>query len=299
MRTNIPFEARIIFGIVDNKVSERLLQETELDLTKTLDICRATEMSQAQVKAVDDLNSAGVNVHQEKTLMTSALQLRYPCRFCGRRHNGKREAFPAWGKKCNRCGKDNDFAQKFSLISNSNQVSVLEELEDYPVFQVFKVSTSHSSDLNLVTLKVASGSFILFEIDTGARCNDLPAHIYKKATGDYSLKAIVSYGGGSIPVLGTVKLKMQRGSFMSLLLCHLMESKHCRPILGKTACERMGVVEIKDSDTIKRPDTSPKILSKDQVIAMFPDVFDDGIGVLQGECHIRHDGSVKPVQHAP
>lgn len=112
-------------------------------------------------------------------------------------------------------------------------------------------------------------------------------------------KAIVSYGGGSIPVLGTVKLKMQRGSFMSLLLCHLMESKHCRPILGKTACERMGVVEIKDSDTIKRPDTSPKILSKDQVIAMFPDVFDDGIGVLQGECHIRHDGSVKPVQHAP
>lgn len=93
---------------------------------------------------------------------------------------------------------------------------------------------------------------------------------------------------------------MQRGSFTCLLLCRLVESKRCRPILGKTACERIGVVKIKDSDAIRRPDTSggevfsvhtaisgSKILSKDQVISMFPDVFDDGIGVL--EYHIRLD----------
>lgn len=194
---------------------------------------------------------------------------------------------------------------------------MLEEEEEYPVFQVFKVSTSLSSDSNLVTLKVASGNFIRFEIDTGARCNVLPAHIYEKATGDYNLKdvspvnsSIVSYDGGSIPVLGTVKLKVQRGSFTCLLLCRLVESKRCRPILGNTACEGIGVVKIKDSDAIRRPDTSggevfsvhtaisgSKILSKDQVISMFPDVFDDGIGVL--EYHIRLDESVKPVQHAP
>jgi len=32
---------------------------------------------------------------------------------------------------------------------------------------------------------------------------------------------------------------------------------------------------------------------------MFPDVFDDGLGVLEGEYHIRIDESAKPVQHAP
>ena len=53
---------RIIFG--DNKVREKLFREPELDLYKTLDICRAAEMSQAQIKAVDDLTSASIKVHQ-------------------------------------------------------------------------------------------------------------------------------------------------------------------------------------------------------------------------------------------
>ena len=68
-----------------------------------------------------------------------------------------------------------------------------------------------------------------------------------------------------------------------------MERKHCRPILGKTACEGMDIVEIKDLDAIRQPDTSGgevfavqdavsrfKILTNEQVIEMFPDVFDDG-----------------------
>ena len=33
---------RIIFGIADNKVKERLLRGSELDFAKTLDICRAS-----------------------------------------------------------------------------------------------------------------------------------------------------------------------------------------------------------------------------------------------------------------
>lgn len=119
---------------------------------------------------------------------------------------------------------------------------------------------------------------------------------------------IVSYDGGSIPFLGTVKIQVQRGSFTCLLLCRLVESKRCRPILGKTVCEGMGVVEIKDSDAIRQPDTSggeifsvqaaiygSKILTKDQVVTLFLDVFDDGIGALEGEYHIKLNDSVKPV----
>ena len=203
--------------------------------------------------------------------------------------------------------------------STSNKVALLEEESKLPVFQVFKVSANQSPDSSLVTLKVLSGNFIHFEIDTGAHCNVLPVHIYKKATGDFDLKhvtpaksSIVSYDGGNIPVLGTVKLQVWRGSFTCLLLCRLVKSKHCRPILGKSACEGMGVVEIKDSDAIRRPDTSgghvfsvedvmstSKPLTKEQVIEMFPDVFDEGLGLLEGEYHIRLNDSTKPVQHAP
>ena len=168
----------------------------------------------------------------------------------------KREACSAWGKKCNRCGKKNQFAKTYGFNSGSKQVTMVEgEEEDYPVFQVFKVSASQTSDLNLVTHKVKSGNFIRFQIDTRARCNVLPVHIYKGTTSDFRHKkvclvksSIMSYDDGSIPVLGTMKIQVQRGSFTILLLCCLVKGKCCPPILGKTACERMDVVEIKDSD---------------------------------------------------
>ena len=52
----------IIFGIadIDNKVRERLLREPELNLSKTLDICRASKLSQAQIKTVSEFNSSNV-----------------------------------------------------------------------------------------------------------------------------------------------------------------------------------------------------------------------------------------------
>ena len=99
---------------------EILLREPELDLGKTLDICRAVEMSQAKIKAVGDFTLANVHLvkgsEEEKPPTTSAKQLWYP--------------FPAWGKKCDRCVKDNHFAKKCSLNTNSKQVSVVEEEDE-------------------------------------------------------------------------------------------------------------------------------------------------------------------------
>ena len=62
---------RIIFGIADNKVRERLLREPELNLSKTLDICRASEMSQAQIKTMSELNSSKVHLLQENKKASS------------------------------------------------------------------------------------------------------------------------------------------------------------------------------------------------------------------------------------
>ena len=45
--------------------------------------------------------------------------------------------------------------------------------------------------------------------------------------------------------------------------------------------------------------SSSKSLTKEQVKELFPDVFDEGLGLLEGEYHIRLNDSTKPVQHAP
>ena len=91
---------RIIFGIADNKVRERLLREPELILAKTLDICRDSEMSQAQIKAVREFNPPNVHPLKENKKSSEgqpspANRLRYLCRFCGRKHESKRKACPA------------------------------------------------------------------------------------------------------------------------------------------------------------------------------------------------------------
>ena len=172
-------------------------------------------------------------------------------------------------------------------------------------------------DSQLVTLTLESGYYLLFLPDTGAQCNVVPLHLYKKATKDFDLcrvtpvnTAIISYGGTSIPVLGKVHSRVWRGDFRCLLNCNLVESKRVRPILVIKACLGMNIITYQDNDQLNRPQaskggiythgvlaTSP--VSAYQVFKRFPRVFPDGVGALAGEYHMVLDKSARPVQHPP
>ena len=49
---------RIVCGILEHSVKERLLREPDLDLNKALQICRASELSKKQVKSIGSVPSA-------------------------------------------------------------------------------------------------------------------------------------------------------------------------------------------------------------------------------------------------
>ena len=96
-------------------------------------------------------------------------------------------------------------------------------------FGVEEISAVTLDDSQLVTLKLESGNYVRFQPDTGAQCNVVPLHLYKKATKDVDLsnvtpvnRAIISYGGTSIPILGKVRLRVWRGDFRCLLDCNLV-----------------------------------------------------------------------------
>ena len=76
-------------------------------------------------------------------------------------------------------GLYNHFAQKFFLNLNSRKVPVVEEEDEYPTFQVFKVW--QAKILTHIYTKVASGTLIRFEI-TGP--------YIQEGSGHYSLKSI-------------------------------------------------------------------------------------------------------------
>lgn len=116
---------RLIFGINDGKVRERLLREASQTLAKTDKICRAAESMWAQMKMAGEIRGSEVNEFHRSDPEWEARKNKWPprrklqlqrkgpeCDNCGFRHPENRESCPAQGRDCHSCGKRNHFASK-------------------------------------------------------------------------------------------------------------------------------------------------------------------------------------------
>ena len=82
------------------------------------------------------------------------------CWNCGRKHEfHKKELCPAYGKACNKCNKMNHFAAK---CRSPKSVQTVDE-------EVFQTQSVEHDESQFVTLKVESGNYIRFQVDTGAQ----------------------------------------------------------------------------------------------------------------------------------
>ena len=166
-----------------------------------------------------------------------------------------------------------------------------------------------------MTLRLASGSYIRLQVDTGAQCNVVPLELYKKATNDDDLTqvtpsrtSITAYGGTTLSVVGTVLLRLWHGEFHCRLDCKLVDGQDIRPLLGRKACLGMNIISYFDNDQLNKPQSGgtpeyaieePSSLSVTQLTKKYPSVFEEGVGRLQGLYHIHLDDTVLPVQHPP
>ena len=122
---------RIVFGVRDNGVRERLLQERRLDLSRCIDICRTHENTISQMNLITD---KGEEVHrveesrhftnkrqygrgkfrhqkQERTTFPTSTRPNVKCKLCGRQHERRKEMCPAWGQVCRQCNNRNHFSR--------------------------------------------------------------------------------------------------------------------------------------------------------------------------------------------
>ena len=308
---------RLVFGIRDAKARERLLREPKLSLDKTDEICRAAESMVVQLKLVEGSAGSLVNAVKEESASQQAAHKEgsntRKCWNCGRKHDfQKRELCPAYGKTCNKCHKPNHFAIKCRSKATPKSVKVVEESEE--ICQTH-VSGTPMDDSQFVTVKLENGSFLRFQADTGAQCNVVPVHLYKKATKDFSLSKvtpcqskITAYGGTTIPVVGSTLLRVWRGETSCRLDCKIVSHSNVRPLLGRKACLHMKIVSYLDNDMLHKPETdgsevftltTSRPWTIDTLLSKYPNVFGEGIGCLEGEYHIRLDPEAVPVQHAP
>ena len=150
---------RIVFGVTDNQVRRRLLRVPELTLLdKALEIARAAEATQNQLKQMQNLHKVNALGKKKESFPGKKFEERKPvsgsvqqidCKFCGRKHVRDRMKRPAYGHQCKKYGRNNHFAVKCTGVKKQNERSGVHQNLHY-------VDDFHQSSLEEYTIDVNS-----------------------------------------------------------------------------------------------------------------------------------------------
>ena len=312
---------KIVYGIRDLAVKERLLREANLTLDKCLDICRAVESSRQQARSMMSEVQATepeVNFIKKKHFKQQNGQPYHKksyqisnCYYCGESHvKGK---CPAYGKTCAKCGNKNHFASvcrgqadKHRSDNKSRQndkahgskkhktVHALDiTVQDEQGYGLFIGALNKSSHKWQETLLV-EGLSCNFRLDTGADANVMPmVTIAKLGLTDQlspTTQPLRAFGGSKVMPLGLIKLlTVCSRTGISLATEFYVTDTADIPILGNQACEDFGLIHrVFAVDSVARIDT------KDTLIDMYADVF-QGLGKYDEPYKITVDPAVPPV----
>ena len=324
---------QIVIGILDFKVKERLLRETDLTLAKAIKICQAVETAQAQMKTFekhdDDHDATGQTVHavnrqnknnrqwskkndkqnykSEKHGPKSTSQQKYVklCKRCGSTH-GPNDC-PAIGKTCFKCNGKNHYSHMcFTKPSyaKTRGIHAVEadtiQFSDPEEFFVGSIESPGTKTEWITPLEVMN-TLIPFKLDTGAQVNILPEQSYNSLQRKphlYPTSVILtSYSGSNIPCKGTCNIPVNyKGK--STRIQFVVVTGNTQPILGVNTCENLGLVKrIHVINTDENNNTGIfGVNPKDNIMKQYHSVF-NGIGCMKKPYHIQLKDDAVPVIH--
>ena len=234
---------RIVIGLQDKATKLRLLREENLDLNKTLSICRASEIASKQLQSMksdQQVNAMSAHVKRNRDnrakedksvgrkFRTSKKPIQpNPKRYrCGGPKQHKLEECKAYGQTCLVCKKANHFAsvcrsrtKSSGKFTNQNvrhvqfkEDTVEEDTSDSddPLFKIEEVSHVKSQGRQFNTTLIFSDqdkqyhSQLTCQLDTGATCNVMSLQDLK----------VINQTGDPPLRKSNVKLKLFDGSIM-------------------------------------------------------------------------------------
>ncbi|XP_060080411.1 uncharacterized protein K02A2.6-like [Ylistrum balloti] len=316
---------RLVCGVRDETIRARLLRDSDLNLKKAIDICRASEMSASRLKSLTSEDDKSVHVVKQKQTgggpSQSAHTGKSQCQKCGKDH--LRNDCPAYGKTCNKCKKLNHFAMMCRTDLNKNngrvqtqgqpkyntryknpdrkgKVQVIDTHDDTEdlfigTVRVDKVSTESvtNNDEWFVNLRLKNKS-VKFKIDTGAQCNVISKKDYIAAGGKTvsrkNVKKLYTLTGERIQTVGRAMVQCEYKNRYYVLDCHVVE-QDVTPVIGLLSCQELNLVKKVDP-------VSTETKQNTDILKEYSDVFSG----LQGSFykhHIEIDPTVKPVVHPP
>ncbi|XP_057191716.1 uncharacterized protein K02A2.6-like isoform X1 [Triplophysa rosa] len=314
---------RIVCGVSNDQIRARLLREPDLDLKKAIDICRASEITKKQIKALHEETEATVNkiskmkftkISPEKSATSSTVSKKEKCTRCGYSHEPRK--CPAFGQICKVCRRKNHFGRmcktqkqidksKYSTkkVHEIGQEDFTElfigAIEEEQAKNKVKMQINEVNDATAVnkdkwteTLKINKSS-ISFKLDTGAECNVISYKDFQAVAGNSvslckSNCVLVAYSGHKMEPKGKAKLICQFKDNEAEIEFQVLE-KDSPAILGRLACTELGLVK-----RIYKVDCDENT----HILKEFDDVF-NGLGCIPGSHHIKIDPAVVPVIHPP
>ena len=318
---------RIVVGLRDNSVRKRLLQESKLTLKGTIDICKSSETTHRQLKAMnsDDV-SYMKNVKKTDTAGQAAAgyqkKKRYnfktqkECTFCGTKHPRKKELCPAYGKICSKCQLRNHFAVKCLTKEGHKKDSQtskkrLHIIEDYSEDEdleesdyMMSVDTLEETEFpNRIFAKMKINGIVQkFQLDCGATVNVIPVPEYIKLFDDKELRnleesktSLVMYDKSKvIPVGKKIQTVINPVNNRSYQIEFQIVKHGCRSVLGARAIQMLNLISLNTENisAVEKDLTSEDLLKKYQSIFQ-------GEGTLPEELKLTVDKEVTPVQLPP
>ena len=179
----------LIIGLNDKKLQERLLRESNLELNKTVEICRIVEVTRSQAHVIQ--NNSAVNPDYKvgesrrqssnnKKSQKESPELIKKCKFCSFSH--KRGSFPAYGKLCNNCKKKNHFAKRCNVKTVNNVHKHQDSFESDEIEALFIGAISNedfdNDDSEWAADLEVKNTLISFKIDTDAQANVMPFRVF-------------------------------------------------------------------------------------------------------------------------
>ncbi|XP_022807246.1 uncharacterized protein LOC111344293 [Stylophora pistillata] len=300
---------RLILGVKDDRIREKLLGKCDLDLDKAVEIIKASQVTHSRASEIPGEASAQEDVnavkHKPKPQRKSEKgklpksSTRNPSSnskikeylFCGGKHALDRKLCPASGQTCKKCGK----VGHFSVKCRSKSVNV--NVND--VKEVFYLNDISGKDQALAPVTLNDTVSMTFQIDIGSSSNILQLEDYIRATNDFKTPSIIPkditlvvHDHSKRKALGSARLKVEHDANKHELNFVIVDQR-LTPLLGLKSCRGMGLVKIMVPGIyapVNKVVATPKkavseSITTDSVLRSLADVF-QGICCLPGEYSI-------------
>ena len=303
-------KSQIISGCLSRTLRRQGLSEPNWSLTQLMDRGKALERSEAHAASIEHMGTNEETVNKVGQRGQQRGPQRGPqrgqpkgkgfkgmnkkevtdCKFCGRKHQRKKEECPAWGKTCSKCKKNNHFAVKCRTTQDKvNQLG--DEPDDETEWLNVVKDKRFAKRIECKMLMTHDGSTVSFQIDTGASVNVLPKKYADKDKIEPSETKITSYSNEIIPTLGTYRTTLKNpknGKKFSLPF--LVTQENTTPIIGLPAAQKMKLITINENNL-------ERIYALETDTNKYREVFDNSEpGNLPGivKLHVKENSS--PVQ---